>query len=55
LQEETRRGMQTLALYQKFQSRADKIKNDLLEFVLGYPITVRQLSEKMADQYGVAS
>jgi hypothetical protein len=34
LQEETKRGMQTLALYQKFQSRADKIKNDLLEFLV---------------------
>ena len=34
LQEETKQGMQTLALYQKFQSRADKIKNNLLEFLV---------------------
>jgi ABC-type Fe3+-hydroxamate transport system substrate-binding protein len=34
LQEEAQRGMQTLAPYADFQRHADKIKNDLLEFLL---------------------
>jgi SAM-dependent methyltransferase len=34
LQEEAERGMQTLAPYIEFQPRADKIKNDLLEFLI---------------------
>jgi len=34
LQEEARRGMQTLAPYVEFQPRADTIKNDLLEFLI---------------------
>jgi len=34
LQEETQRGMQTLAPYVEFQPRADRIKNDLLEFLI---------------------
>lgn len=34
LQEEAQRGMQTLAPYAKFQLSADKIKNDLLEFLV---------------------
>jgi len=34
LEEEERWGMQTLAPYADFQPRADKIKNDLLEFLL---------------------
>ncbi len=34
LEEEARRGMQTLVPYANFQPRADKIKNDFLEFIL---------------------
>jgi len=34
LQEETQQGMQTLAPYVEFQPRADRIKNDLLEFLI---------------------
>jgi SAM-dependent methyltransferase len=34
LQEEAQRGMQTLAPYVEFQPRADRIKNDLLEFLI---------------------
>ena len=34
LREEAQRGMQTLVPYVKFQPRADRIKNDLLEFLL---------------------
>ena len=34
LQEEAQRGMQTLAPYVEFQPRADRIKSDLLEFLI---------------------
>jgi len=34
LQEEAQRGMQTLVPYVEFQPRADRIKNDLLEFLI---------------------
>lgn len=34
LQEEARRSMQTLGPYVEFQQRADRIKNDLLEFLI---------------------
>jgi len=34
LEEEAQRGMQTLAPYVEFQPRADRIKNDLLEFLI---------------------
>ena len=34
LQEEAQRGMQTLAPYVEFQPRADRLKNDLLEFLI---------------------
>ena len=34
LQEEAQRGMQTLAPYVEFHQRADRIKNDLLEFLI---------------------
>lgn len=34
LEEEARRGMQTMIPYIEFQSRANKIKNELLEFLL---------------------
>jgi len=34
LQEEAHRGMQTLVPYDEFQPRADRIKNDLLEFLI---------------------
>jgi len=34
LQEEAQRGMQTLAPYVEFHPRADRIKNDLLEFLI---------------------
>jgi SAM-dependent methyltransferase len=34
LQEEAERGMQTLTPYVEFQPRADRIKNDLLEFLI---------------------
>jgi SAM-dependent methyltransferase len=34
LQEETRRGLQTLATYQSFQARANRVKDDLLAFLI---------------------
>jgi hypothetical protein len=34
LAEEARRGLQTLATYKNFQARADKVKNDLLTFLI---------------------
>ena len=34
LQEEAQRGLQTLATYQHFQERADRVKDDLLMFLL---------------------
>jgi hypothetical protein len=34
LGEEARHGLQTLAIYQSFQSRADKVKDDLLGFLI---------------------
>ena len=34
LAEEARRGLQTLATYQRFQAKADRVKNDLLAFLI---------------------
>lgn len=50
LEEETRRGMQTLRPYANFQSRADKIKDDLLEFL----IQQKKLG-KLVVAYGAAA
>jgi len=50
LQEEARRGMQTLTLYADFQLRADKIKNDLLEFLLD-----QKKAGKSVAAYGAAA
>jgi len=50
LEEEASRGMQRLDLYLKFQPRADKIKNDLLEFL----IEQKKKGKKVAA-YGAAA
>lgn len=50
LQEETQRGMQTLIPYIEFQPRANKIKNDLLEFLLE-----QKKSGKSVVAYGAAA
>jgi hypothetical protein len=34
LEEEQRRGLQTLAIYQHFQAKADRVKDDLLAFLI---------------------
>ncbi|MBF9022604.1 methyltransferase domain-containing protein [Rhodobacterales bacterium FZCC0069] len=49
-QEEAQRGMQTLAPYVKFQPRADKIKNDLLEFLIQ-----QKKAGKIVCAYGAAA
>jgi len=48
--EETQRGLQTLAVYQNFQMRADKIKDDLLSFL----IEQKRAGKKVAA-YGAAA
>jgi len=48
--EEVRRGMQTLAPYVEFQSRADTIKNDLLEFFVQ-----QKKAGKTVAAYGAAA
>lgn len=50
LAEESRRGLQTLAAYQSFQSRADKVKDDLLSFL----IEQKRAGKKVAA-YGAAA
>jgi len=50
LQQEARRGMQTLTPYVEFQSRADSIKNDLLEFLIQ-----QKKADKTVAAYGAAA
>ena len=50
LAEEARRGLQTLATYQNFQDRANKVKNDLLRFLLE-----QKLAGKKIAAYGAAA
>lgn len=50
LEEEARRGMQTLRPYLEFQAYADKIKNELLSFLLELKNT-----EKLIVGYGAAA
>jgi hypothetical protein len=50
LAEESRSGLQTLATYQGFQSRADKVKDDLLSFL----IKQKRAGKKVAA-YGAAA
>jgi len=50
LQEEAQRGMQTLAPYVEFQPRADRIKNDLLEFLIQ-----KKKAGKTIAAYGAAA
>ena len=50
LDEEARRGLQTLAVYQCFQARADKVKDDLLSFL----IEQKRAGKKVAA-YGAAA
>lgn len=50
LVEEARRGLQTLATYQHFQSRADRVKDDLLAFL----IEQKRAGKKVAA-YGAAA
>ena len=50
LEEEAQRGMQTLAPYVEFQPRADKIKNDLLEFLI-----LQKKAGKTIAAYGAAA
>jgi hypothetical protein len=50
LAEEARRGLQTLATYQNFQAKADKVKDDLLSFL----IDQKRAGKKVAA-YGAAA
>jgi SAM-dependent methyltransferase len=50
LEEESRQGMQTRSAYQGFQSRADRIKDDLLTFLL----TQKRIGKTVAA-YGAAA
>lgn len=50
LEEEARRGLRTLDTYQAFQSRADKVKNDLVAFL----IDMKRKGKKIAA-YGAAA
>jgi hypothetical protein len=50
LAEEARCGLQTLDTYQKFQARADKVKNDLLTFLIE-----QKKSGKKVAAYGAAA
>lgn len=50
LEEERKRGLQTLGIYQEFQDKADKVKNDLLRFL----IEQKQAGKKVAA-YGAAA
>ena len=50
LAEESRSGLQTLATYQSFQSRADKVKDDLLSFLIE-----QERAGKKVAAYGAAA
>jgi len=50
LNEEVRRGLQTLSTYQGFQMRADRVKDDLLEFLL-----TQKRAGKHVAAYGAAA
>ncbi|WP_275097486.1 class I SAM-dependent methyltransferase [Sedimenticola hydrogenitrophicus] len=50
LAEETRRGLQVIATYTRFQSRADRVKDDLLEFLIQ-----QKRSGKKVAAYGAAA
>jgi len=50
LAEEARRGLQTLATYQNFQAKADKIKDDLLGFLIH-----QKRAGKRVAAYGAAA
>lgn len=50
LDEEARRGLQALATYQDFQSRADRVKDDLLAFLIE-----QKRSGKKVAAYGAAA
>lgn len=50
LQEEARRGLQTLTTYQRFQERADRVKDDLLMFLLE-----QKRAGKKVAAYGAAA
>lgn len=49
LAEEGRRGLQTLATYQNFQAKADRVKNDLLVFLIE-----QKYAGKTVAAYGAA-
>ena len=48
--EEAQRGLQTLAIYQNFQARADKVKDDMLSFLIA-----QRLSGRKVAAYGAAA
>lgn len=50
LAEEARRGLQTLAIYQNFQARANKVKDDLLSFLIE-----QKRNGKKVTAYGAAA
>jgi C-methyltransferase C-terminal domain len=50
LAEEARRGMRSLEIYQAFQSHADRVKNDLLLFLIE-----QKQSGKRVAAYGAAA
>lgn len=50
LAEEARRGLQTLAIYQNFQAKANKVKDDLLDFLIQH----KRAGKKVAA-YGAAA
>jgi hypothetical protein len=50
LAEETRRGLQTITTYTRFQSRADQVKDDLLDFLIQ-----QKRSGKKVVAYGAAA
>jgi len=50
LAEEGRRGLQTLATYQNFQAKADRVKNDLLVFLIQ-----QKYAGKTVAAYGAAA
>lgn len=50
LAEEAQRGLQTLATYQCFQARADKVKDDLLSFLID-----QKRARKKVAAYGAAA
>ncbi len=50
LEEEARRGLQILATYQNFQAKADKVKDDLLSFLID-----QKRANKKVAAYGAAA